>query len=525
VIRRLGTAWLLAVVAAMAGCGNVGTLADRYRAEQMLWTAQRAETAARLGGAKPDSVQLLRLREGYSKIGKTIKPPYLRGTSESERKVGRELLQVVGTAELQAARLAVQAGEPQLALDEMKRVMAMAEGDTALQRQADFFRVGTLRQFHRHEEAIALMHEMLERYQPMPPPRFQSEDPILSIPEATVRLYREAGDTENARKEIDFALNYYRAILSKPIDPLLEAQALVRLMRVELEQQNWDAAFQSLDRLESLVKRTPGLAELMPELQFSRARLLAATKKDPTEAIALMDRVQVDYPESPFGARALFEAGVLLERIGKKQEALDRYRAVATKYSNRLDVAPVAAFRRGMLEEQTGNWEAAKNTLESLPVQYPLSEAAVEAPMAVVKRYVRLGNKDAAEAALVKAVETYRGLIARDTTTSWGAIYRWAMARCQMAQGDWGGALETVDEMSKRDIGHPALGQALLEAAGTANRHNQKDRARKYLELFLNTYPKSPVVPDVRRELGRLEDALAKAGGAGGAKEKSSTTP
>ena len=521
-IRRFGTMWLLAAAAATSGCGNVGALADRYRAEQMLWAAEKAEQAARLGGAKPDSAELFRLREGYSKIGRTIKAPYIRGTSAAERKVGRELLQVVGTAELQAARLAVQAGQPQLALDEMQRVVAMAEGDTTLQRQADFFRVGTLRQFHRHEEAIALMHEMLERYRPMAPPRFQSEDPILSIPEATVRLYRDAGDAEGARKELDFALGYYRGIIAKPIDPLLEAQALVRLMRVELELQQWNTAFQSLDRLEGLVKRTPGLAEILPELQFSRARMLAATKKDPTEAIALMDRVQVDYPESPFGARALFEAGVLLEKIGKKSEALDRYRAVATKYSDRQDVAPVAAFRRAMLEEQTGNWEAAKNTLESLPVQYPLSEAAVEAPMAVVRRYVRLGNKNAAEAALVKAVETYRGLIARDTTTSWGAIYRWAMARCQMAQSDWGGALETVDEMSKKDIGHPALGQALLEAAGTANRHNQKDRARKYLELFLATYPKSPVVPDARRELEELEEALARSGGG---KEKSSGTP
>ena len=500
-------ALLLAVACfGAAGCGEIVTLAERYRAEEMLWGAQRAESAARLGVEKPDSARLLEVREQFVQIGTRIHPPFTRGTSPNARRWGRELLQIVGTSQLQAARLAIQANRPELALTELARVEALAEGDSLLQRQSDFFRIGVLRQLHRRREAVALMREMLTRYRPTVPQNATDEDPVLAIPEGIVRMLREEGDEAGVRSELASAETYYRSLLGTALHPGTEAQVRTRLMRVELERGNWNGAFQTLTELESLVRRTPELSMLVPELRFTRARLRALRDQDLDEAIQLLDRVAVDYPESRFAPNALFEAGSLLEKQGKRDQALEHFRTATAKYPSD-PIAPLAVFRRALLEERTGDWEGAKNLLESLPIQYPMSQAAVDAPIAIVQRYVRIGDREAADAALAKARDTYRSMIARDTTSPYCTVYRWSIARVQLAQGDWGGALETVDEMVRRELGHPYTAEALLRAGAVAQEHGQTARAREYLELFLKHYPKSPAVDGARRRLRALVGA------------------
>ena len=505
--RGLSIAFLTLACLGAAGCGEVVTLAERYRAEEMLWWAQRAESAARLGAAKPDSATLLGLREEFAKVGKEVRPPYVRGTSPNARLWGRELLQIVGSSELQAARLAVQANRPDLALAQLARVAELAESDSLLRRQSDFFRVGALRQLHRRREAIALMREMLVRYRPVVPLRITDEDPVLAIPEGIIRMLREEGDEAGVKRELAAAEAYYRSLLMTPLHPGIEAQVRTRLMRVELERGDGEGALRTLTALESMVRRTPELSMLLPEIQFSRARLRGLRDQDRDGAILLLDRVAVEYPESRFAPNAIYEAGLLLEKQGKWERALDHFRTVAAKYPTADPVAPQAVFRRALLEERMGDWESAKNILESLPVQYPMSQPAVDAPIAIVNRYVRVGNRDAAEAALAKARETYRSMIARDTTSPYCTIYRWSIARVQLAQGDWGGALETIDEMVRRELGHPYTADALLRGAAVAQQHGQAARAREYLELFLKHYPKSPAVEDARRRLRALAGA------------------
>ena len=503
-IRRATRDVTLVLAIAAAGCGQIGTLADRYRAERSLWWAQRAETAANLGGQKPDSATLLVLREEYLQVGRGIKHPFIRGTSEKARSLGEDLMRIVGFADLQGARLAVQANRPELALEEMARVSAAADADTALRRQADFFRVGTLRQFRRFDEAIQLLREMLDRYEPMAPKKFGDEDPILTVPEAIVRLRRDMGDSTGAKVELAAAQQYYARLLERGPPPSLEAQVLARLVRVELELAMWKEAAANLERLERLVTTTPLLHPLEPEVRFSRAKIRGIRDRNPTPTIAMFDALAREFPESPYAARSLFEAGTLLERQGKKAEALARYRVVTTRYAAQMPVAPMALFRRAMLEEQIGDWENSKNLLESIPVRYPDTQAAVEAPIAIAQRYVRVGDRNGAILALRRAVGTYQALIARDTTSTYCPLYRSNILRCQLAVDDWAGALATIDAMAAKDAGHPFTAQALLEGGRLAKVHGQKDRARGYLEEFLDNYPKSPLVADVRRELAEL---------------------
>ena len=92
----------------------------------------------------------------------------------------------------------------------------------------------------------------------------------------------------------------------------------------------------------------------------------------------------------------------------------------------------------------------------------------------------------------------------RDTTSGYTPLYRWSIARCQGLLADYPGILRTVDEMVQRDMGHPITEHALLLGARVAHQLKQDDRARAYLQNVLVNYPRSTIVPDVKRELAKL---------------------
>jgi outer membrane protein assembly factor BamD (BamD/ComL family) len=504
---------LVFLVIGLLGCGHVDTTARRYKAEKMFWSAQRAEQTARLRGT-PDSTTLLSLRDAYLRAEREVPPPYIRGKTDKERAAGREILHVVANARLQAGRLAVQANRPDLALAELKAVGAMAEGDTSIQRGVDFFRVATLRQFKRNEEAIALMQEMLRRYVPTPQPAANYADPILEIPETIFRMRLDMGDSTGAQTALNQALAYFRALVPNRFPPAFQAQLRAALVRCELEQHDYVSAMGDLEALRKVAASSEELKPMEPQIRYSEARIFAAQNggKNLSAAVAALDKVATDFPATPVAPRALLEAGAMLERKGLRKEALDHYRLLMTKYPNDEDIAPLAFFRRAMLEEQVGDWETAKGILESIPVRFPESEGAVEAPLAIAKRYARVGDKAAAEAALHRAVTTYRSLIARDTTSSYCPVYRWSILQSQLYLGEWPSALSTVDEMGRRDLGHPFGAQALLQGATVAHLHGQNARAKAYLEKFIASYPKSPLVEKVRKRLSDLGKSSEKGG-------------
>ena len=499
---RRGARYLIWVTVALvvSGCGDAVRLAARYRAEQMTHGAERAEREARLGQARPDSATLLRLRDNYLAVRRAIPPPYRRPSDAPGALVPLTLLRAVGAAELQGVRLALQAGRADLALEQAEWLSAHAEGDILTRRKADFAAMGALRQLGRFDETIARMHQMLERYQLFAPQAGGEEDAMLSVPELMVNLRREQGDEAGAAKELEYSVAYYQKTLREARPPALEAQVRSLLTRAYLEQGNTTAALAELSALDKLAASTPEFKSIEPEVHYSRARIRSLVDKTPDEAIRLLDRVAADYPTSPFGARALLESAVLNERHKRVEPALDRYRAVLNLYPSDLRVAPVALFRQAMLEEQRGNWDDAKPMLESIPVKYPASKAAAEAPITIALRYAAKRDKPAAMAALSRAIQTYDELISIDSTSVFTTLYRWNKLRCQVPLGKWQDGLHTVDEMLVKDKGHPYTAQALIEASRIAKSHGQPERGAVYLQRYLEDYPKSPLADRVRKE-------------------------
>lgn len=492
--------YLLAALLLLSGCGDAGLMALRYRGEKLLHQARQEEQRYRLGG-HPDSVRLAALRTRFAAIRTAIPlPPEAKPGTSADRLRG-DVVRIVGNAELIATKLAYEARQPEDGLKHAEWVFQSAGRDTFLMREAELRIVDGLQMVRRYDDAVARMHGMLERYPPVPPRTLEEQDPILKMPEMIVALRRELGDSAAVRAELRRSLQYYGSLRAKNPTPLLEAQVLVQEVRVRLELNDRAGALAALDRVEALSRTNPELEKGRPEILFSRGRVQSMKGGDYRAAIATFDGIVKSYPQSPFAARAMLEAGVLLEGNGQLRDALSRYRDLLERYGKEEDTASIAFFRQAMLRDQLGDWPGAKQDLERLPVQYPRTRGALEAPFAIVTHYARAGDVPAMKTSLLRAIETYKRLIAADSTSDLAVYARWNIARCYAGLDRWEDALQQVDDMVVRYRGHPITGNALFEAARISEKLGEKDRARQYLQRYLLDYPSSPYAPQVKARL------------------------
>lgn len=501
-MRRHGVLFALLVFAAgvLAGCGDAVERAALFRAEKRLYEARKAEEQARLASTPPDSAALLRLRAAYLKVRMTVPGPYKVDWKKDPTAIALPTIRAVGAAEAAAARLALEARRPDLALEAGRQLEIDAAQDTVTSRQAAFIQVAAYQSMRRYDDAIAEMKAILKKYRPMPPPP-NGEDPVLSIPDAIVGMRRNLGDQEGATRELRDAIDYYESVIAVQRPPALEAQVRARILRNELELGQVGRALQEVNTLERLVTSTPSLRSMLAEVAYAKGKIKAQTDKDPREGIDILDRIATDFPNSPLAPQAIFEAGTQAEAKGMIPDAKARYEAVLQRFPHAEDVAPLSLYRLGLIQEKMGDWQGAKSTLESVPVRFPRSAAAAEAPIAVIQHYLRDGRKTTAELYYPKALETYRGLIQADSSGQAAPIFRVKMFQIYMAKKDSSGVYAITDEMLRADPKHPYTAQLLLQGAKAAREFGNTPRGVAYLRQFLQNFPNSPLAGDVRREI------------------------
>lgn len=501
-MRRVGFAALVMLGLAVGGCADRGDLAALYRAEKLYYEAQRAETEARLTGTPPDSVKLLGLRTRYLLVRDIVKTPKGLPDSGAARDRALSVLRAVGAAEAAGVRLALEAKRPDLALESSQRLRREVIADTTTSRQAAFMTVAAYQGMRRYDDAIAEMKRILATYPPTGPTS-AGEDPVLAIPEAIVSLKRNLGDEEGAARELREGLAYYQGLLERPQPAVVEAQIRARVLRTNLELKQPAAALDQVNRLERLVLSTPSLKSMLAEVAFAKGKIKAMIERDPSDGMAILDRVAVDFPGSPFAPRALLEAALQAESHGESEGARVRYQTILQRFRQSRE-APTALLRLGIVQDKLDDWTTAKATIESVPIKYPHSMAAADAPMAVIAHYMRENRRTAAQLYVPRALETYRTLVESDSSGQFAPVYRVKMFQLYLANEDSLGAYAIADEMVRTDPKHPYTAHILLESARTASRLGNRTRAIAYLQKFLKEFPMSPLAGDIRRQLKAL---------------------
>ncbi|HEU4724550.1 MAG TPA: tetratricopeptide repeat protein [Candidatus Eisenbacteria bacterium] len=494
----------LAAALLLAGCGNADR-AQLFRAEKLLYDARKAEDEVRLAGKRPDSTTALRLRANYLKVRTLVPGPYNLNQPEEKREVAMSTLRAVGVAEAAGVRLALEARRADLALEAAERLQTAGAADTATARQAAFMALAAYQGLRRYEDVVAQMKRILATYPPLPPGPNGEEDPVLGLPAAIVNLRRGLGDEAGAARELRGALEYFEGLLARPMPPVLEAQVRARILRANLELNQAGRALQEANALERLVASTPSLRHMMAEIAFAKGKIKTGIDADPSEGIGILERVAMDFPQSPLAPRAIFEVGASFERRTKYQSALERYQEILKRFPYAADVAPLALYRIGIVQEKMEDWGAAKSTFESIPVRYPRSTSAAEAPIAVIQHFMREGRKTVAQQYMTRAIGIYRELVKRDSTGEVTPLFRVKMFQLSAAQGDSNGVYAVTEEMLRSDPKHPYTAQILIEASRAAKGYGNPSRAAVYLRRFLREFPKSPLAGQVQQELRRLE--------------------
>lgn len=495
---------LAAACGLLAGCGDGPQRAALFRAEKFVFNARKAEQELRLASQQPDSSKLMALRALYVRVRSAAKGLDPGGGPEA-REQAQAVARTFGASEAAAVRLSQEAGRPELALESIEWLRSHTYGDSATERQAAFMAVAAYQGLRRYDDAVTEMKRIQATY----PPSVSvggNEDPVLAIPEAIVSLRRRLGDEDAASRELRDGLAYYQSCLTRrpPPPPELEAQIRARILRTYLELNQVGRALEEANNLERLLANVPALRPMLAEVAFAKGKVRASTEKDPSEGVAILDRLATDFPASPLAPRAIFEAGSQLEAKGRYDEAMTRYQAVLQRFPSVQEVAPAALFRVGLVQEKQDDWAHAKITLESVPVKYPRSVAAADAPIAVIQHYLRDDRKTAAEIYFPKALETYRNLVSSDSTGQWSPLFRSRMFQIYVAQKDSAGVYAITEEMLRLDPKHPYTAQVLLEAARAAASFGNSAKSAAYLRRYIQDYPKSPLVDKVRAELRRM---------------------
>lgn len=490
---------ILGLTLLLAGCGGGGTAA-LYRAEKMLYEARKAETEVRLGSTAPDSTALLKLRARFAKVHDSFPGPYKLEGNAKQREVTIYAIRTIAAAEASVGRLAMEARRADLALATAERLQTEAAVDTMTARNAAFMQLAALQSLQRYDDAVVQMKRIMANHRPLPPAP-NGEDPVLALPEEIVNQRRNLGDNEGAAKELRNALAYYQGLLQTPQPPALEAQIRARTLRTYLELNQVGRALEETNTLERLVESTPSLRSMLAEVAFAKGKIKATVDKDPTEGIGILERVATDFPNSPLAPRALFEAATQAEAKGRYEEAKGRYESILQRFPGAPEVAPLSLYRLGIVQDRLGDWPMAKRTLETIPTRYPQSTAAAEAPIAVLQHYARENQKTAAQLYFKKALETYRTLVRQDSSGQMAPTFRLKMYQIYAAGRDSNGIYQVTEEMLRNHPKHPYTAQILLEAARAAKAFGNERRAVVYLRRFVQDFPRSPVLPDVKREI------------------------
>lgn len=153
------------------------------------------------------------------------------------------------------------------------------------------------------------------------------------------------------------------------------------------------------------------LLETAPEA-LQPSKTTAPETPDPQEqALALFDRISVEYPSSRAAEHAILQMGNILFELGRYQEALAAYQRYLEQYPHGSAVF-LAGLGRAYAMEAQGLYREAASIFQSLADRHRGHALTIEALMGL-GRSLTLAEETA------KATEVYRRVVKEYAATGW----------------------------------------------------------------------------------------------------------
>jgi TolA-binding protein len=481
------------------GCTGDPDLGTRFQAERALW--QTSMEAQRLN-IRPDLVTDAQWHRVIDRFLAIPKDYPVKGHGPA----AKEALGVEAHALMGAARIYATLGDSVAMLDLFRRLeteyrdLPDVTGDVALARG----RIAENRSDWRG--ALAAYEEVLKRVEP------RSGDPgvaglAFDLPLRTARLrVMVAGDSTLAFRRTAYAdaQTTYERLAAGP-DTMSALDAHAYLAEVATDLNNWPEAESQLSQLETRLRSMNPPPKDPASARYALAQAQSQSKAPPETVRGTLESLVKDYPKSGFAPRALLSMALSFAQEGKLDQGLSTLQTLLGSYNEAEDVAAQAMLLKGQILERQDKWTEAQQVFNSLPVEHPVTESALLAPVEVIKHYERVGDKQAASAALTKAETAYRDFLSRYPTGPVSISAQEKLARTLAQEKRYDLAVAEFERLGEALGQFPQGATYLLAAAQMAvSQLGDTTRATQILDRTASLYPDRSVGRWASGEAARL---------------------
>jgi tetratricopeptide (TPR) repeat protein len=188
-------------------------------------------------------------------------------------------------------------------------------------------------------------------------------------------------------------------------------------------------------------------------------------------------------------------------------EALRHLNRLESGHPNAKDIRAEAQLYRGRLLERHDRWGEALEVFRSLPIDHPLSEAALWSHLEIAGHYERTGNAEGMQSALRDAENAFRGVVDRYPSETLTLSAREKLAQVLMIQERYGEAVEELTGLATALRG-TLRGARQLAMAAQVYELKLEDGARA-LELYrraVDWYPGTEFASAAAEAADRLSE-------------------
>ena len=204
---------------------------------------------------------------------------------------------------------------------------------------------------------------------------------------STLAALGEEADRLARERQLNEADELYKRILDGATDPDLRLRYLTKLAAVRSRNE-------AIAVLEQIVREFPDSSEA-PKALYQIGQTLW-NRHENAQAMEYFNQLLRRYPSSAYADRATFASGDIHEYFGRNAEAIQLYTAVQKQFPN-SNVRDDAVWRLAWLHYRTGEWQAALSTFKALAAQSRSGTYGTAALYWQARSAEKLGDTDGAK--------------------------------------------------------------------------------------------------------------------------------
>jgi len=229
------------------------------------------------------------------------------------------------------------------------------------------------------------------------------------------------------------------------------------------------------------------------------------TKQEYQEIIDAYRKVPDKFPLQRLAAESHFIIARLYALQAQIEEAHKELVTVTQNFSRIPSIASRAQFMIGNLYNLRGDWARAVSEYEKVTDLYPLSRLGLSTPIYIAQQYQRRKDESLAEKSYDRAIRNYEKIISEYSGTSVVPRIMEYLALAYLNQGKWEEAIKVWEKISNEYSQSPEAAKSLLSSGEIyAKQIRDLEKAIKAYEEFVEQYPQSKVINQVKFQIGKL---------------------